>query len=249
MAIDLSNPAVPSGTINDGANTVTFTFDQEQPTGSGVLHSFVRIQHNGTEQGYNTTQANAGALPFDEKFGAFTHDLSFGALQVVDGNYKFVLDIGEPAATSLLSLDGLRLYVTDTPGQNSSSVDGNGDASGITGTLLWDMDALLDNYILLDANRNGKPGNGVSDLLMEVPTAVFAGVSSSQYIILWSRFGLQDGAHAGAGSFGTYEEWAQLTSSDDGGGPPTGIPEPGTLSVLALGLLGLGYVVRRRGNR
>lgn len=246
LAVDLSDPLVPSGTISDGSNTVTFVFDQTQPSGTGVLDSFVRIQRNGTEQGYNTTQSNAGALPFEEKFGAFTHDLTFGSMEVVNGNYNFVLDIGEPASTSLLSLDGLRLYVTNTPAQNSSSVDGNGDANGISGTVLWDMDALADNYILLDANRDGKPGNGVSDLLMQVPTNVFAGVTSSQYIILWSRFGLQDGAHAGAASFGTFEEWAQLTTSDDGGGPPTGIPEPRSVSLLALALLGLVFALRRK---
>ncbi len=247
MAVDLSNNAVSSGTISDGSNTVTFTFDQQQPSGTGVLDPFVRIQHNDTEQGYNTTQANAGALPFDDKFGVFTHDLLFSSMQAINGNYNFVLDIGEPANTSLLSLDGLRLYVTNTPGQNSSSVDGAGDASGISGTPLWDMDALADNYILLDANRNGKPGNGVSDMLMEVPTNVFAGVASNQYIILWSRFGLQDNAHAGAASFGTFEEWAQLTTADNGGGgPPTGIPEPGSISLLAFGLLGLVYAIRRK---
>jgi hypothetical protein len=199
----------------------------------------------------NSTQANAGAYPFDEKFGIWTHDLAFSSMQIVNGTYNFVLDIGEPVSDntnkgqeSLLSLDGLKLYVTNTPGQNSNSVAGNGDASGIAGTLFWNMDAQADNYILLDANRNGNPGNGVSDMLMQVPTSVFANVTGSQYIVLWSRFGLQDAANAGAESFGTFEEWAQLTSSDGGGGGS--IPEPASLLLMGAGLMGLGFSRRRK---
>ncbi len=254
LAVDLSDATTPvnSGTISDGSHTLTFDFDKIQPSGTGVLDSFLRIQTNGTEQGYNTTVANAGQLPFEEKFGSFTHDLLFSALEVSGGEYLFVLDIGEPATgtESLLSLDGLKLFSTTTAGQNSSSTDGNGDADGITGTLLWNMDALLDNYILLDANRDGQPGNGVSDMLMRVPAAVFAGVNPTDNIILWSRFGLQNGATSGSRSFGTFEEWAHITGLGDnggnGGGPPQQIPEPGILALFGTGLLGLSLASRRR---
>lgn len=253
LAVDLTTNN--SGTISDGANTATFVFDKQQPSGTGVLDPFLRVQENGTEQGYNSTQANQGAYPFEEKFGAWTHDVLFSSLQIVNGTYNFVLDIGEPVATndnqgqqSLLSLDGLKLYVSATPGQNSSSVDGNGDANGILGVLLWDMDALADNYILLDANRNGNPGNGVSDMLMQVPTSVFANVdgTATPYFILWSRFGLQNASILGSESFGTFEEWAHLGVGDDGGTPPLGIPEPGVLLLMGAGLMGLGLARRRK---
>lgn len=260
LAVDLSDSATPinSGTISDGTNTVTFIFDKQQPSGTGVLDPFVRIQENGTEQGYNTTLANQGAYPFQEKSGVWTHDLAFSSMQAINGNYNFVLDIGEPVADnanqgqqSLLSLDGIRLYATNTPGQSSNSVDANGNANGIVGTLLWDMDMLADNYILLDANRDGNPGNGVSDMLMQVPTSVFSGVTSSQYIILWSRFGLQNASNAGSESFGTFEEWAHLTvpttsSGSGGGGGSGGIPEPGTLSLFGAAILGGFFYSRRR---
>lgn len=259
LAIDLTT--ANTGIISDGTNNVTFNFDKQQPSGTGVLDPFVRVQDNGTEQGYNTTLANQGAYPFQEKFGNWTHDLQFSSLQLINGNYNFVLDIGEPVVTnqnqgqqSLLSLDGLKLFVTNTPGQSSNSVDGSGNANGINGTLLWDMDALTDNYILLDSNRNGNPGNGVSDMLMLVPQSVFANVTSSQYIILWSRFGLQNAANAGAESFGTFEEWAHLTApntssstgSTGGGGGSGNIPEPGTLSLAGAAILGGFFYARRR---
>ena len=238
-----------NGTISDGSNSVKFIFDQQQPSGTGVLDSFLRVQRNGTEQGYNTTVANAGQLPFEEKFGNFTHDVLFSSMKSANGVFSFVLDIGEPVnkTNSLLSLDGLKLYKATSGGQNSSTTDGSGNANGIIGTLLWNMDALADNYILLDANRNGKPGNGVSDMLMEVPEAVFAGMLPSEYFILWSRFGLQDGATAGAASNGTFEEWALLLPV---GLPVVGVPEPSStpLVALALGLLGYGQLTRRRRN-
>jgi hypothetical protein len=139
-------------------------------------------------------------------------------------------------------LDGLKLYVTNTPGQNNASVDANGDANGILGTLLWNMDAQADNFVLLDANRNGNPGNNVSDMLMQVPTSVFAGVTSTQHIILWSRFGLQDASILGAESFGTFEEWAQLNINTR---EALQIPEPSSLALVVLALVGTRFARRR----
>ena len=237
-----------SGTISDGTNTVTFVFDKLQPSGTGVLDPFVRIQNDGTEQGYNTTQDNAAAYPFDEKHGSFTHDVLFSSLQLIDGFYNFVLDIAEGGNSpeSLLSLDGLKLYAAATGGQDTTVL-------ADLGILLWDMDGDEDSFVLLDGNRDGNPGNGVSDMLMKVPEIVFADVNTvaTPYFILWSQFGLQEGAVAdalvpGSGTSNSFEEWALLEIEDGGGPPQEEVPEPGVLLLMGAGLLGLGLARRRK---
>ena len=51
------------------------------------------------------------------------------------------------------------------------------------------------------------------------------------------------------GTGGDNSIWVGSLTSENGGGPPTGIPEPRAISLLALGLMGLGYVARRRSRR
>ena len=50
-----------SGTIN-GAQ---FVFTTPQPTGTGVIEPFLRLENSPVEQGYNTS----GGTPFDDKAG------------------------------------------------------------------------------------------------------------------------------------------------------------------------------------
>ena len=228
--VDLSNTSITSGTIKGAI----FEYYKYNPSGTGVFDPFVRIQADGNEQGYNTTQPNQSLMPFDEGHG-WTFDLPFSSLQASGGYYEFALDIGEPVAgptgsESLLSLDGVKIYSATTGGQNTTSINA-------LGTLLWDMDVGVgegeqDNWVKLDANREGNPGNGWSDMLLSIPESVFSTVGPNDYIILWSRFGLQEASDSGTQSFGTFEEWGTINAG-------TPVPEPATLLLLGSGLVGL----------
>ena len=196
--VDLKPGAGSSGTVNG----VLFEFDDQQPAGTGVLNSFLRIQKTPTEEGYNTSNP---AFPFDEvpPAGGFTRDLQFGELQQIGGSFLFVLDINEPSggSQSLISLDQLQIYIADTGSQNTTVL-------GDLGTLLYNLDAGEDSTVLMDYDN--APGSGVSDVLMTVPSSLFTGVSATDFVILYSGFGDTDTSQDG------FEEWAHL------------IPEPGT---------------------
>lgn len=244
LAVDLSNTTITSGVI-DG---VTFAFDNSQPTGSGVINSFLRIQKNKEEQGYNTNAAKV----FDNVGGGFTHDVLFSSLQLINGNYLFLLDINENSGSgNLLSLDGLKFYATNTTSLSTTATDGNGDWDGSGATLLWSMDTLADNYVLLDYDR-GTGGSGQGDMLLTVPESKLAGGAGFTNFILWSRFGLQEGSDANSDA--GYEEWARITvpttssstGSTGGGGGSGNIPEPGTLSLAGAAILGGFFYARRR---
>ncbi|MGH9410576.1 MAG: PEP-CTERM sorting domain-containing protein [Vicinamibacterales bacterium] len=232
-------------------NGAGFLVDATQPTGTGVIDSFVRIQQKGTEQGYNTS---GRPVQFDEKTDPnFTRNLEIADVPVVTdptpsltGNYlEFFLDINEPASASgsLLTLDQLKIFVSNTP----SITDGYSSAGGGTlegATKVYDMDTgSTDNWVNLDYNLVGG-GSGSGDMVLYVPDVGFSG---NQYIYLYSQFGCVPGKKGKCGS-GTntkyqsgagFEEWWTLSPD----APPPPVPEPGTLLLLGSGLVA---VARRR---
>ncbi len=196
----------------------------------------------------------------------WTHDVLISDLNLVTvGNgrnkkqfYEFKLDINEPGnANSLLSLDGLKLWSTSTPSQSSEGLDGRGDWAGPTNsTLLWDMDYGATNFatsdpsdpkdksVLLDAALDRGPGSGASDMVMMVDKAVIDKAAAGQnYLVLWSRFGLEQAANTGLTTADAgFEEWSyslKQGSTTVPNDPGSGVPLPGTaaLALLALGML------------
>ena len=84
-----------------------------QPTGTGYIDPFLRLQARNQEQGYNTS------APFnldEKKPDNFTHDLLLSKvpLKTINGvQYReFFLDINESTNKELLSLDELRIYLS-----------------------------------------------------------------------------------------------------------------------------------------
>src|SRR5207237_9544756 len=94
--VDLINNDQGSFTNQYGTTVIQFT--QPQPTGTGYIDPFLRVQANGAEQGYNTS----GGTPFDDQGGPSTHDIHFCDLQgtAVTKNgtlyYRVRVDLSEP---------------------------------------------------------------------------------------------------------------------------------------------------------
>jgi hypothetical protein len=216
-----------SGSINDAL----FYFSSKQPTGTGVIDPFLRVQNDPQEQGYNTS----GGTPFDDKAGIWTHDIQFSDLQTtkvtVNGTayYQLLLDVNEPSGNkSVISLDSLQFYTSDTGSKTTT------DLSQL-GTLRWSLDGKEDSYVLLDASRNN--GSGSGDMYAYIPASAFSGVSNSDFIYMYSRFG--DQVSADGTSEGGFEEWSLVASP---------VPEVGALFpiISVIAAAGATSLLRRR---
>jgi hypothetical protein len=206
--IDLTQPGA-SGTAN-GAIFSQFT---PQPAGSGAFNSFVRLSTNAAvEQGYNT---NFRPVQFDtNNSSSFTHALQLGSVPTVVASngmayYEFPLDINQSSTppNNLLSLDELRLYVTDSSttdptllhNYNPSTATLQDDAGRLYAPR-YDLNPGADvNYVKLDANLSS--GNGAGDMVALIPVTLL-GTDASQYVYLYSEFGVH---YANTGG---YEQWA-----------------------------------------
>jgi len=123
-----------------------FYTDEQHPTGTGFIDSFVRIQQNTWEQGYNTS-ARPVEDPNQVKVDPnFTRDITLGEVgtkQFVPGGtvyYEFFLDVNEPAAANgskyMITLDQLEIYADADKSLNLySGIDQNGDADYTGGRL------------------------------------------------------------------------------------------------------------------
>jgi hypothetical protein len=192
-----------SGSIGDAQ----FVFTQPQPTGTGVIQPFLRVQNDPAEQGYNTS----GGTPFDDKAGPWTHDLSFGDLQtstvVLNGTsyFQLLLDVNEPGGNkSVITLDQLQFY-TSSHGSLTTT-----DISSL-GTLRYSFGA--GDAVTLDAARNH--GSGSGDMYAYIPTSAFAGTDSSDFVYMYVHFGDADPSQGG------FEEWTLVANASP-------IPEMGT---------------------
>jgi hypothetical protein len=221
--VDLTAP-MSSGTVN-GALFETADF---RAAGTGLIQSFVRVQANGTEQGYNTS---GRPLAFNENSSPnFTRNLTYGDIptRVIGGvSYKeFILDINQTSATSLLSLDRIQIYSSAVGSQTTSNVSS-------LGALVYDLDAGGDSWIRLDYNLAS--GSGQGDMRMFVPVSAFGSITGNTFIYLYSFFGTNLVSNDG------FEEWAVQSPTDIVPLPPAALAG----GALLVGLAGLRLRNRR----
>ncbi len=187
-----------------------------QPTGTGYIRSFVRVQGaapgGGIEQGFNT---DGRPLSFDENSSPqFTRSLTLGQVPVVTINgtayREFLLDINQKSSASKLSLDEVRIYLGST---------GNVTNLAALNGAVFDLDSEKDVSVLLNARLNN--GSGSGDMTLLVPESAFAGGTANSFVYLYSKFGGVTGATANSG----FEEWAVKAA------PPTQPPPVATGSL------------------
>jgi hypothetical protein len=231
-AVIIMTPEVRHDLTNGGSVTINnadFVTVDQQPTGSGVIHSFVRIgaANQGVVEGYNT---DGRPLQFDEKESAtFTRSQRLDDLKVVTRNntqyYQFLLDINQESKAPLLTLNEVEIYLGNAPDLLSYSPNrsGGGTGFGPNSTFVYDLDQGTDNAI--DLNYNLNSGSGSGDMWAYIPKANFDAAragNNNNYVYLYSKFGVPNANNDG------YEEWSAVE------GPNNNVPEPSSAVALLL---------------
>jgi hypothetical protein len=145
-----------------------FLTNQLQPTGTGVIDSFLRVQMKGSEEGFNTDSRQSSTAPSGPSAGicdgtdcdsktdlaSYTRDITLGEVRQVTYNgqtyYEFFLDVNEQAATTknYISLDQLEIFMSNTGTTSGSTIEhvsgtentNSGTLTGITNTKVYDLD-------------------------------------------------------------------------------------------------------------
>lgn len=223
--VDLTT-AGSSGTINGAI----YQQVPPQPTGTGFIDSFVRIQNKGAEAGYNADVRPV--MPNVTTDPNFTRDIQLSEVPIINGYYQFLLDINESSggARKLVTLHELEIWLKGTPLTSASTYAA---LSGSGAMKKYDMDDPPDGDSRVELDYSLNSGSGSGDMFLYIPVATL-GVDGSQYVYLYSAFGVPQPSEAG------FEEWAVLLGQEQA------VPEAGsTAMMLGIALLAFEGVRRK----
>jgi hypothetical protein len=214
--VDLTTSATASGEVN---GALFFASDQ-QPSGTGFIDPFLRVQDNGNggfEQGYNTD----GGFPFNDKDPHnFQHSLLLSSLAQFDMNgteyFKFMLDSNQSGTPSnhTFTMSQLQIYTSNNGSQTTTTFNPDGTLN--LGTLAYNLNpgGTTNNVITTGT------GSGKYDMVMYVPVSLFN--LSDKYVILY---------FAGNGD-GGFEEWTAATGVSPIPAASTFFPTIGLLAAV-----------------
>jgi len=240
--INLSTPGLGPVTTPDG---VVWSQTAQQPTGTGVIKPFLRIQDSNSaiEEGYNTSVA---PLPMDDLGTAdqWVHNVLFATVDKSSGFVKLLLDANQTGSNPLLTMSKLVVWRASIPAGNTATT--LAQLTALLGTPAYDMDASLgqtpSNPVQVNLavqNTNGfdaNNGSGSGDLYVNIPASKFTGTGA--YLVLYSEFG--DGGNPNYVNNDGFEEWAVKTG-------PQSVPDGGsTLILLGSAFSGLSLIAGRR---
>lgn len=226
-----------------------------ETVGSGVINPFLTVQKNDTESGYTSDITNVNMLALDAKrnnVNTFTNTIQVGSLDTTTiGSttyFMFLLDVNEPnnANERNILLDYLRIYTTIGSyfgDKNTAPTLAALDAALGPAKYNLGADSVLLNYDLFAGSGKGY------DMLLLVDISLFGTLSATDHLVFANSFsGTGDG----------FEEWAYVACPPDSTSclppppPPqclpgecVPLPEPGTVYLLGLGMLGLAAMRRR----
>jgi len=191
-------------------NGAVFMTGSLQPAGSGTFDSFLQIQHNGFEQGYNSDHSPQ----FDEKSShPHNHSILLADVPIVFGDgsngtadgvayREFHLDLNDANGSGkpYISLDALQLWQEES-GSLAGFTPGAGFSGAHTNYLAYNLDAGGNHWIGL--NDSLSHGSGQSDIRVLIPDIFFINDAAHRYVTLYSALGQQAGWEADGG----FEEW------------------------------------------
>ena len=154
-------------------------------------------------------------------------------------------------------MDNIRIYTSAS--DNTGGVGDDISNLDALGTLRWAMNDVtvnhqgkfeVDNWVKLDAAQESveagehpaNGGSGMSDMVLYVPEAAFAGALKSDFVWFYNLNGIHHVLDKDIGSEAGFEEWRAVV------GPQHQLPEGGT-SVALLGFSLAGLQVYQRVKR